>query len=519
MAKQVLEDHIPVIGRQLFDIVTSGMYDNPLMIYREYIQNSVDSIDLAVESDLISKDDALIKITLNGHDRSITIEDNGQGLSNDTAHAILTNIGCSPKEGTNQRGFRGIGRLGGLAYCDELAFETRSLNDEFISVVRWNRKEFDALAIDSQKDITLSEMIQAVATLDYVEPVEDTPDHFFRVTLHNVHKFHSDMLMNFKSVNDYLAHSAPVPYNREIFTHTEKLETYLSDISDYRCYHICINDRQVFRPYTDEIKLSTNSSDFISGIEFFEFKGAKNEIIALGWYATTSFLATLPSALNVKGIRVRQGNIEVGGEHFLDDKFSEPRFSGWQIGEIHVVNSSLKPNARRDGFEHTLNYEKFLERANLLGRHLSGVCRKSSNSRIASSRIEGSLSQLEKLFDDPLTYLDDDHYKKSVEDSHALLANIEKISASGLPDATMQRLDAIRVKMANNHPKPTLLEHVLDGRKLNCFDRKALLKHVAKTIIDSYSSSKSPEDILQQVFSGFTKSTYSNHKLNGFSAQ
>lgn len=31
----------PIIGRQLFDMTTSGMYDNPLMIFREYVQNSV----------------------------------------------------------------------------------------------------------------------------------------------------------------------------------------------------------------------------------------------------------------------------------------------------------------------------------------------------------------------------------------------------------------------------------------------------------------------------------------------
>ena len=153
----------PIIGRQLFDIVTSGMYDNPLMIYREYIQNSVDSIDLAIETGLVSQESAKISIVLNGHDRSIVIEDNGQGLHNGTAHAILTNLGCSPKEGTNQRGFRGIGRLGGLAYCDELVFQTRSKGDDLISVVRWNRKDFDDIASDSRKNVTLSEMIQAVA--------------------------------------------------------------------------------------------------------------------------------------------------------------------------------------------------------------------------------------------------------------------------------------------------------------------------------------------------------------------
>ena len=515
MARVVSEiEKQPIIGRQLFDIVTSGMYDNPLMIYREYIQNSVDSIDLAIESGLISKESARISITLKGQDRSIIIEDNGQGLDNDTAHGILTNLGCSPKEGTNQRGFRGIGRLGGLAYCDELIFETRTVGDDFVSVVRWNRKEFDAIASDTRKNITLSEMVQAVANLDYEDPTEETPSHYFRVTLRNVHRFHSDMLMNVKAVNDYLAHSAPVPYNRQTFSHAEALEAYLVKTADFGCYSIRINDRQVFRPYSDEVKLSTNSSDRIQSIEYFQFADIDSNVIALGWYARTQFLATLPTALNVKGIRVRQGNIEVGGEHFLDDKFSEPRFSGWQIGEIHVVKNSLKPNARRDGFEHTPNFERFLEQSHALGRHLSSVCRKSSNSRIASARIQGSLEKLEKLFDDPQTYIDEEHYQQAVEDSRVMLEHIEKVAKAGISEDLINRIGNVRDKMACDQ-RPVLLEHVLDGRKLRSFDHKALLKHVAKTVIENYSASNSPEDILQQIFADFTKSSYLNYRVNG----
>jgi molecular chaperone HtpG len=517
MARLVSEiENKPKIGRQIFDIVTSGMYDNPLMIYREYIQNSVDSIDDAVENGLLELEQERISITLNGHERSIVIEDNGLGLPNATAHSVLTNLGCSPKEGKNQRGFRGVGRLGGLAYCDELVFETRSAAGEDVAVVRWNRKEFDALASDSQKDITLQEMIQAVASLDFAKASDETSDHFFRVTLHNVHRFHSDMLMNLKSVYDYLAQTAPVSYNRQVFSYAEEIETYLSKINDYHCYHIKVNERHVFRPYLDEIKLSTNSSDRINGIEYFHFVGNDSEPIALGWYARTGFLATLPSALNVKGIRVRQGNIEVGGEHFLDDKFSETRFSGWQIGEIHMVNGALKPNARRDGFEHSPQFERFLEQSHILGRHLSSLCRKSSNTRIVHAKIHALLNQLEKLFDYPSTYVDEEHYEQAINDARSTLCNIE-MNVSNLTKQLEKRLENVKNKIKSHNHKPTLLEQVLDGRRLKNYDRKSLLKHIAKTIIANYKNSNSPEEILQQIFSDFTKPTYANHKLNGTS--
>lgn len=504
----------PVIGRQLFDIITSGMYDNPLMIYREYIQNAVDSIDLAAEDGSLSLEEARISITLRGQDRSIVIEDNGKGLPNDAAHGILTNLGCSPKEGTSQRGFRGIGRLGGLAYCDELIFETRSVGDEFVSVVCWNRKEFDAIAADSQRRITLQEMIQAVASLDYQDATEETPAHFFRVTLRNVHRFHSDQVMSVKAVNDYLAQCVPVPYNRETFSFAEEIETQLVEVGDYRCYPISINGRQVLRPYCDEIKLSLNSSDHVHGIEFVRFKGVQGETIAVGWYAKTSFLATLPAALNVKGIRVRQGNIEVGGEHFLDDKYSETRFSGWQIGEIHVVNGALKPNARRDGFEHTPAYEKFLEQSHLLGRTLSSLCRKHSNTRIANSRVHASLVQLEKLFENQLTFIDEEHHRKTSEQARAVLQNLEKMSMTGIAEELTERLELVKEKMNGHRHRPTLLKDILDGRRLKKMDNNKLLKHVANTIIANYSTSTSPEEILQVILASLTKPNYSNHKLS-----
>jgi hypothetical protein len=59
-------------------------------------------------------------------------------------------------------------------------------------------------------------------------------------------------------------------------------------------------------------------------------------------------------------VRVFQGNISIGDEYALEELFSERRFATWHIGGIHV-SPALRPNARRDGFEETAAYEKFLD--------------------------------------------------------------------------------------------------------------------------------------------------------------
>ena len=54
----------PVAGKFLLEILTRGMYSNPMHVYREYIQNSTDAIDKAVKMGIISKSEAVIHIQI-----------------------------------------------------------------------------------------------------------------------------------------------------------------------------------------------------------------------------------------------------------------------------------------------------------------------------------------------------------------------------------------------------------------------------------------------------------------------
>ena len=493
----------PTIGRQLFDVITSGMYDNPLMIFREYIQNSVDSIDLGIEVGKISLSSSEITIQLNGLERSIAIIDNGVGMSNSNAHHILRSLGCSPKEGTLQRGFRGIGRLGGLAYCDELVFETRSTDREMVAVVSWDRIEFEKIAAGREGVVGLVETIEKVSCESLRVAEKEEPEHFFKVTLKNVHKFHSDALMNLKLVYDYLAQVAPVSYDNECFSFGDRIEQNLSKYSKYRHYRVTINGREVKRPYSNILHLSNSSTETINDIDLFTFYGADETPIAIGWYAITNFKSALPKSLNCRGLRVRQGNIEIGNEHFLDDAFTERRFSSWQIGEIQILANRLKPNARRDGFEQSPDYERFLEQAHLLGRHLSGLCRKSSNERNVKTRINVMLQGLEKILVSPSAYFDEEHYDLTLERAAAMLRQMEKsINGSGSKEL-LDRYEALKVLVEERPHKPVYLEKILDGRRLRKFDNKTLLAHVARTVVNSYTKTKTADELLQKILLPF----------------
>jgi molecular chaperone HtpG len=496
----------PVIGRQVLDIITSGMYDDPLMVYREYIQNAVDSIDLGIEKQILDSDEGEISIDISGFNRSVRIQDNGIGIPNSEAKAVLINLGSSPKEGLNLRGFRGIGRLGGLAYCDLLRFETRSGAQEEVAVVEWYKKYLDEQLKGARGEATLIEAIKKVARGYLRPPQKEDPKHFLRVEMTNVQKFHSDSLMDIERVGEYLSQVAPVSYNPSKFSFANKLNEHFSRIKDFRTYEIYLNGEQVFRPYEDGVTISNDRKDRIKDVECFEFLDNKGSSLALGWYAKTNFMASLPSQVSMRGIRVRQGNMEIGDEYFLADMYTERRFATWNIGEIHIWNHNLKPNSRRDGFEQTENYERFLEQANALGKHLSTLCRKHSLERSLNIRLECEIKSLERMVNNLKFVIDREHLesiKTKVEDSlQRIKPLIERSNGEG---ELRRRLQAIIKKSEKIGRSAKYLGDSLDGRTVRHIPKKELMRKVCRAVLDEYQGSKSAYELVDKILYSFLK--------------
>ena len=104
-----------IIGKYTLESLTNGLYASPLDMYREYIQNAVDSFDEAIASGIEFPDKLFIDITVDPEKRSVVIRDNGIGVSSESLEETLLDIGNSQKSRTTSRGFRGIGRLAGLS--------------------------------------------------------------------------------------------------------------------------------------------------------------------------------------------------------------------------------------------------------------------------------------------------------------------------------------------------------------------------------------------------------------------
>ena len=128
----------PKLGKYILDSLSIGMYNHPLMLLREYVQNCTDAIDQAIKSGELEKSESKIEISINGGNNSLSISDNGTGIFLDKAWNILHDIGKSEKKLSENRGFRGIGRLGGLGYCKILRFITKKRYENKYSISTWH---------------------------------------------------------------------------------------------------------------------------------------------------------------------------------------------------------------------------------------------------------------------------------------------------------------------------------------------------------------------------------------------
>ena len=431
-------------GVGLLGLVTTGMYDAPLSVYREYIQNAADSV---AGSGLAGK--SRVDIAIDVAKRRIKIRDNGPGLSPDEALCRLLPIGRSDKTLGIDRGFRGVGRLAGLAFAKTVAFATRAHEDQAVTRITWHSDRLPELTS------TASDLEEAI--LDCVDvdtlPGSDYPAHFFEVEIKDVARHSANLLLNREAVRKYIGEVCPVPMNSE-FPFFDKVEGLLRGAEPPLTMEVLLegDPRPVERPYGGLIRLSADKK-----AEFTEFEvvripsvdGLGNAVT--GWVAHSPYLGAVPKEQRVRGIKARVGNIQIGGEAVFDHLFTEERFNRWCVGELHILDSRIIPNSRRDYFElgpHLRNLENQLTP---VLRNISTRCRRESTVRNRAKKTLSELSNIEDLF-----ALASSGYLSS-EDSVGLvqeaLGEIEKvrdiIDEDNIDNCTLERLHDAEGKLSN----------------------------------------------------------------------
>ena len=344
--------HIPHIGAFVLETLTLGMYGEPCHTLREYVQNSFDAIRSAQRTGFL-KDQGKVSITIDSD--AITIKDNGLGISADQAWKTLTSVGASKKDRIRDAGFRGIGRLAGMAYCNELTFRTTFPGETTLTSIDFNcQKLLTAMDPDGGGDFELVKLLSAAILFSSQDDVVNSEDHFFEVILRGLSNA-PDTLKNPDKVCSYLSQTVPVGFDPS-WSRTgiieENYKLYFGSTMETIDVYVNSNgnSQQILKPYGDTYQHAKGMMK-LRDIDFF----LGEESRYWGWVGRLENSAAVTD-WNTRGLRVRVRNIQVDSTEIIERLFTEVkpsfgRFSSYYVGEIHIEPGKVIPNARRDGFE------------------------------------------------------------------------------------------------------------------------------------------------------------------------
>ncbi len=156
------------VGASIVEIITESLYDKPIVVFREYVQNSADSLRVAEEDDSTSS----LAIKIWKDQDSLYFLDNGTGIAPEKFASTMGSIADSAKIKSKNIGYKGIGRLSGLSYCQKLSF---------INIVDYQQNRFQTYTIDCQKYAQLRKNgelnnLQFVDLMKSISHFEEHPD-------------------------------------------------------------------------------------------------------------------------------------------------------------------------------------------------------------------------------------------------------------------------------------------------------------------------------------------------------
>lgn len=346
MANSMQKTDNPVIGIDLLKMLMLQLYSNPRCIYREYIQNALDSINEAVKSKILTQEkDGRVSISIKKND--ICIEDNGTGIQSDRAVKILTDIANSVKNGIDTAGQFGVGRLSGGGYCEVLEFETTYIGEDVSTIVSLDTMALRDLIDKRETDISAEDAMRIICTTRAVPAKKE--DHKFIVRLKNVINSR-EILLDIDEIKNYITEYAPIDYSvlfNSLVNSSPQTE-FVKRHKQIDKIRVSLNDySDIEKGYGVKI---AGTDDHIEKIRYFELpEHPKYGSLGWGWYAVTEFSVQINEEKDgCVGIRLRKHNISLD-KNILNSCFKESRGNKYFYGEIFITNDNIVPDSGRQG--------------------------------------------------------------------------------------------------------------------------------------------------------------------------
>ena len=403
-----------MVGADLLRMLMLQLYSNPRCIYREYIQNALDSINEAVQLGILPRlKDGLVSILISSN--NITIEDNGTGIKAKNAVKYLTDIANSIKNGiTTMAGVYGVGRLSGGGYCDILEFETSYKGESQATIVSMDTRILRKLLDENNNDLSAEDAMCQICTTQSKDV--DADKHYFIVRLKNVTNS-ADILLNKEDILQYIKEVAPVDYNVTFnqFINTSEQRDFVERHKAIDKIKVSLNDTtDIEKPYTAVVK---GNGDNIEKIRYFELPlHEKFGEMGWGWYAVTDFSGQINEERDPSvGIRLRTHNISLD-KNILDQYFKETRGNKYFYGEIFITNNKIFPDSGRQGLAASEEADALIKLIKEYFGILHLVYNKANKLKTRLKAIQDAVDDLKKADQSVIDILVDKRLKPAVQE-------------------------------------------------------------------------------------------------------
>lgn len=375
------------------------LYSNERTIYREYVQNALDSINKAIETRVLNQPkDGVVTIDIDAKHKVIKIKDNGAGIEAANAVRTLLDISPSTKDGVSYAGMYGIGRLVGGGYCHELIFRTSARGEAIGTQITFDVDKIWKMVETDKEDYLATDVINACTKRETFST--DESDHFFEVELNGVKDDAAPSLLDSEAICNYLREVAPVEYKPE-FKNTLMYKS-TADNPEFKTLHESLEKVQVFvgetriqKQYGLSIK---GTKDKISNLEYFKIEDKKYGLLGWGWYALTKYTIQIPKDDKLAGIRLRSHNIQIGDANLLSgtNYWKEDRSNSYFYGEFFVTHKHIRPNGARDGLVPTPESRALENGLRLYFENLKTLYTKANEAKKSIDKIYDGIKRIEE---------------------------------------------------------------------------------------------------------------------------
>jgi molecular chaperone HtpG len=362
-------------------ILSEDLYPKKLEIVREYIQNASDALDdyRRIAEFLDDRSEPQIKISIQG--RSLLVFDTGTGMDIEEMRK-LKRIAYSEKRLGEEAGYKGIGRLAGIAVADKLKSSSTSYGDAKLYHFEFRAAEMRH-DVSSKKSLGFQEPASQVITrhTSLWDTDVDVESHYTMVELRDIRESCLDIL-EVNKLKEYIADIAPVDFPPDSdFAYASLISSELrKNLPDYSPKAVFFatspgERARIYKPYTNAMMLARP--------EFVAVRDPNNtrDILAYCWYASKGReilgkVRPVGKIFSVDGAKPEERYRLAGliyklfgfsvGDRSLPQRTlwtTTPQRAQWFTGEIHIVNKAVLPTTDRSNFVENDARETLYKRA------------------------------------------------------------------------------------------------------------------------------------------------------------